>query len=81
MVKTIEALFDGTVIRPDEPLALEPNTRLKITIEAIKPVKKTRKKKTASFLDTALSMKIEGPSDWSENIDKYLYGDLVPDEK
>ncbi len=27
---------------------------------------------TASFLDTALSMRLEGPPDWSENVDNYL---------
>lgn len=28
MVRTIEALFDGTVFRPAEPIILEPNTRV-----------------------------------------------------
>ena len=28
MVKTIEALFDGTVFHPAEPIALAPNTRV-----------------------------------------------------
>lgn len=26
-----------------------------------------------SFLDVALSIQIDGPADWSENVDKYLY--------
>ena len=35
MVKTIEAIFDGTVLRPAEPLELEPNTRVRITVESV----------------------------------------------
>lgn len=26
-----------------------------------------------SFLDVALAIEIDGPADWSENVDKYLY--------
>jgi hypothetical protein len=35
MVKTIDALFDGTVFYPTEPVALGPNTRVRITIETV----------------------------------------------
>ena len=37
MVKTIEALFDGTVFHPTEPVALAPNTRVRMTIETMLP--------------------------------------------
>ena len=70
MSKTIEAVFDGKVLRPKDALTLEPNTRVRITIE---PVKQTTKK-GVSFLDTALSLKLDGPRDWAANIDTYLYG-------
>ncbi len=33
MTKTLEATFDGETLRPDEPLDLEPNTRVRVTIE------------------------------------------------
>jgi len=33
MSQTIEALFDGEILRPDESLNLRPNTRVRITIE------------------------------------------------
>jgi hypothetical protein len=33
MTKTIEAVFDGETLRPDEPLGLAPNTRVRLTIE------------------------------------------------
>ncbi len=31
MSQTVEAVFDGEVLRPTEPLQLEPNTRALIT--------------------------------------------------
>lgn len=36
MVK-LNAHFDGKVIVPDEPLALKPNQRIRVSIEAIEP--------------------------------------------
>jgi predicted DNA-binding antitoxin AbrB/MazE fold protein len=70
MVRIIEAVFDGKVLRPEDPLALEPNTRVRITIESLEPEKDT----SASFLDTARSLNLDGPADWAANIDTYLYG-------
>ena len=55
--KTVTAIFDGEVLRPDEPLDLEPNTRVRITIEASEPPAK----KTLSLIDTAASLNLEGP--------------------
>lgn len=33
MSRTIEAVYDGEVLRPEEPLELQANTRVRITIE------------------------------------------------
>jgi hypothetical protein len=66
----MEAVFDGEVLRPADPLALEPNTRVRITIETFEPVAG----ETVSFLDTARSLDLNGPPDWAGNIDAYLYG-------
>jgi len=71
MVQTLEAVYDGTVLRPDEPLSLEANTRVRLTLEPIPP----KTGEPHSFLRTAMSMKLEGPPDWSRNLDRYLYGD------
>ena len=71
MGKKIEAVFDGTVICPDEPLELEPNTRLRISIEKVLP----GSEQSVSFIQTARSLRLEGPEDWAENVDNYLYGD------
>jgi len=70
MVKTIEALFDGTVFHPTEPLAIAPNTRVRMTIETVSPAQG----RAASFLRTARALNLDGPPDWSANIDEYLYG-------
>jgi predicted DNA-binding antitoxin AbrB/MazE fold protein len=70
MSETIEALYDGSVLRPVEPLTLEPNTRVWIVIEIVPPTKDT----PTSFLRTARSLNLDGPSDWSANLENYLYG-------
>lgn len=70
MSKTLEAIFDGKVLRPDEPIELEPNTRVRLTIESLD----TSEKQPKSFLQTALALNLQGPSDWSARLDEYLYG-------
>jgi predicted DNA-binding antitoxin AbrB/MazE fold protein len=70
MVETIEAIYDGKVLRPENPLTLEPNTRVRVTVEILEPATH----ESASFLDTAQSLNLDGPPDWAENIDSYLYG-------
>ncbi len=70
MNKTIEAVFDGTVFRPDEQVKLEPNTRVQIVVK-IKPASENKRK---SFLSVARSLRLEGPKDFSERLDDYLYG-------
>ena len=69
MTKTVEAFFDGEVLRPVEPLELQPNTRVRIIVETSESKGQPR-----SFLRTARSLNLEGPSDWSERIEEYLYG-------
>jgi hypothetical protein len=68
MVQTIQAVFDGKVLRPEDPLTLMPNTRVQITIETME----SSTEKVTSFLDTARSLNLEGPPDWAVNIDAYL---------
>lgn len=68
MTKTLEAVYDGQVLRPDEPLDLEPNTRVRVTIEV-----EDGNKEPYSFLRTASSLNLEGPPDWSTRVDYYLY--------
>ncbi|MCX5646494.1 MAG: antitoxin family protein [Phycisphaerae bacterium] len=70
MVQTIQAVFDGKVLRPEDPLTLEPNARVRITIETLE----SREEKATSFLDIARSLNLEGPPDWATNVDAYLHG-------
>lgn len=71
MVQTVEAIYDGTVLHPDEPLPFEANTRVRLIVETM-PAKTGE---PLSFLKVAMSMNLEGPPDWSRNLDHYLYGD------
>ena len=61
MVKTIDATFDGNVFRPVEPFALEPNIRRAGSQWRADAFSRT----ASSFLDTASSLNLEGPADWS----------------
>jgi hypothetical protein len=78
MVKTIEALFDGQVLLPEEPLELEPNTRVQVTIRSLKSPKK---KKAVSFLEVARSLNLDTPPDFSANLDLYLNKGAVSNEE
>ena len=70
MVTTTEAVFDENVFRPDNPLELEPNTRVRLTIETVQPDARQAK----SFLRVARSLNLDGPPDWAANLETYLYG-------
>jgi hypothetical protein len=77
MPQTLEAVFDGEVLCPQEPLQLKPNTRVRIVVESLS---QNGESTPASFLDAALSLNLDGPSDWSHKVDQYLYGGLHDDE-
>lgn len=68
MTQTVQAFFDGEVLRPEEPIELAPNTRVRVTIET-SPAAGGHLR---SFLDTARGLNLEGPADWSEHIEDYL---------
>lgn len=56
MTQTLEAVFDGDVLRPDEPLQLAPNTRVRLVIETVAPAKEAK-----SFLATAQALNLAAP--------------------
>ena len=70
MAVTIEALYDGRVLVPTQPLELEPNTRVRIPVERIA----AKIDEEGSFLDTAKALELDGPADWSRRVDAYHYG-------
>jgi hypothetical protein len=69
---TLFATFDGQVLRPEEPITLPPNTRVRLLLEPAESGEATAE--APSFLNVALSLELEGPSDWSTQFDEYLYG-------
>jgi predicted DNA-binding antitoxin AbrB/MazE fold protein len=69
MTKTIEAVYDGAVFHPADPLVLEPNIRVRLTIQTIPQVAEN----TESFLQVARSLDLDGPADWATNLETYLY--------
>ena len=58
MAQTFEAVYDGAVLRPETALGLEPNTRVRLTMEVLPPPAA----KSTSFLDTARSLDLQRPS-------------------
>lgn len=72
MTKTLFAIFDGEVLRPDEPVSLAPNTRVRVTIETTE----ASSTPPASFLRTAQALHLQGPTDWSARMEEYLYGEV-----
>jgi hypothetical protein len=71
MTTTLYATFDGEVLRPDRPVPLAPNTRVRVTIET----SEAEEPSAASFLRTAQALDLKGPSDWSTRLEEYLYGE------
>lgn len=75
MTRTITARYDGRAIHPDEPLPLPRDTRITIMVHSEKSaVDENEDVGVSTFLDVALSLNVDGPPDWSERIDHYLYG-------
>ena len=68
------AVYDGKVLKPDEPLDVAPNTRIRFRIEPPRKDSPGAGKKK-SFLETAESLELDGPPDWSARLEDYLYGD------
>ena len=69
MTKTVHATFDGKVFQPDEPLPLPANTRVMLTITT----PEVDGDNPGAFLRTARGLALQGPVDWSERVDEYLY--------
>ena len=74
MVITIDAIYDGKVFLPVKPVTLKPNTYVRI---AVLTETAPEEAETKSFLDTAQSLDLDGPPDWSARLDEYLYGETA----
>ncbi len=67
MALTVDAIYDGKVFVPTEPLHIKPDTRVRISVLS-------QNGEAMSFLEVARSLRLDGPPDWSENLDEYLTG-------
>jgi hypothetical protein len=68
--KTLHAVLDGKVLKPEETVNLEPDVRYLVTIER----KEEIGKQSLWNVLSEFSGTVEGPEDWSEEHDHYLYG-------
>jgi hypothetical protein len=70
-------VFDGEVLRPVERLELEPNTRYRVVILPAESARQgelaSRPRSVWDCLDE-MEGTVEGPGDWSAELDHYLYG-------
>ena len=69
MTKTVQAKFDGEAFYPEEPMPIAPNTRVLLTVNL--PESAPVLGEPYSFLKFAMSLNLEGPEDWSENLKGY----------
>ncbi|BBO19162.1 conserved hypothetical protein [Candidatus Brocadia pituitae] len=70
MSKTLHVIFDGKVLRPEGPVDLKPNTHYVVTIEREELLG------TQDLWNVLgnFAGKVEGPEDWSQEHNHYLYG-------
>jgi hypothetical protein len=82
MSETIEVIFDGQVLRPTAPPNLPLNTPLRVTVEtpALQKTQDTSADPYA-YLKVLVDANADGPEDWSANVDKYLYGPMLPKDE
>lgn len=74
MGKTVRALFDGRALWPETSIDVKPGTTVTVTVKPIDDRVKF-KARGASFIETARSLNLDGPSDWSQRLEEYLYGE------
>jgi hypothetical protein len=67
VTRTLEATYDGAALHLKEPLDILPNSVVRVTIES-------PSEQPDSYLDVAMALNLDGPPDWSENLEHYLYG-------
>ena len=88
MEKIVEATYDGEAFRPNEPINLATDTKVKVIIGEnsggleLLEVPKKEKGEPYSFFKFARSLNLDGPSDFSINLDDDLYhGKPLNDEE
>ncbi len=78
MTKTLEAVFDGKVFLPDEPLELAPDTRVRITIEATVEREEIARNSLPYPLDSILAGATDmGVTDLASRHDYYAHNTFI----
>ena len=76
MAKSIRAVFDGTVLRPEEPVDLKPNSRCVVTIEPEDENREQHKEGTYPLSTIAALATDMGVDDLSTRHSWYAHGRL-----
>ncbi|MBI5474708.1 MAG: hypothetical protein HY961_20405 [Ignavibacteriae bacterium] len=63
-----KAIYDGKFLQLTEPVELKPNTHVNVTLE----IPDSPDGMEYDFFETALSMDLQGPPDWSTHFEDYL---------
>ena len=71
MTRTLTAVFDGEVLRPDGTLDLKPNARYRVTVED--EIEMAEEQSAWDVLEQ-LAGTVDAPADWATEHDHYLYG-------
>jgi len=66
MSLVLEAVFDGTTLRPEHRLELPLNTRVRLHLDVIESAPFSG---PVSFLEVIEAQNLDGPPDWSTNFD------------
>lgn len=74
MTQVVEAIFDGTVFRPTDSVALPSDVRYRLTIESLPTTLPRKDSGDLWSLLRGAAGSVEAPEDWSEEHDHYLYG-------
>jgi predicted DNA-binding antitoxin AbrB/MazE fold protein len=72
MVQTIDAIFDGKVLVPQNGVQLLEGKRYKLIVQPVE--QSAASSESAWDLLGQLVGTVEGPADWASEIDHYLYG-------
>ena len=74
MTRTLLVIFDGEVLRPQEPVDLEPNARYRVSIEEV-PAGDASPHEPGVFDNLLeLAQALDLPPDFAAQVDHYLYG-------
>jgi predicted DNA-binding antitoxin AbrB/MazE fold protein len=78
MTKTIQAIYEGGVFKPREPVALDEGAAVELTVRADPPFVPADPAAVLKLVEEMAAMPLHGPDDGFSGADhdKVLYGDV-----